>query len=91
MEFMCSNCGEDCSMALVNGLTLSICSNCGDVHIQELQMHLRMDVTEAYNIAAPFKRTLFMHALAMKALYENWDIIYERMAWARFSLRSPHF
>lgn len=68
------------NIAVVNGVTCTICSHCAQAHIAETDIIIRLQV-DKLNAAgtAPVKRDLLAVAMTMQAMYANWDLISQKL------------
>jgi len=86
-EIFCSLCAANADMAIVDGVTYTVCGNCGNIHIAETEQYIKFPLTMANGMAL-VPRKLFVMALAMEAIYEVYDEIFRELK-KRFNTDVP--
>ncbi len=77
-EIFCSMCSYPADMAMVDGVTYTICGNCGTIHVAETEQYVSFDATAASTLAV-VPRKLLTVALAMMVIDKNADDIYREI------------
>ena len=78
-EIACSLCSNNADMAIVDGLTYTICPECYNIHVAETDQYIRFTVTGDSSQLALVQRRLFIIAVAMNAIYAVYDEIYKKV------------
>lgn len=71
---ICPKCGQSANYILTQNLTITACSSCCQAAILETNAIIRIDPIKINN-QPPVQKELLLIALAVKALYDNWDIV----------------
>jgi len=77
-EILCSMCSGNADMMIVDGLTYTVCGECGNIHVAETEQYIRFDTSRA-NGEPPVRRRILIMVIALEAIFTVWDQIYNQV------------